>query len=321
MDRARLRGRDLGAGAAQVEHEDLIAGAVHAQDAAADRRESSPAQSHRLPLRAAERRAVARRSPARRAASQRLAQIVVLDRARRAARASAQRRRSAAAARRRRFGCAGSGPWRKAILPTQRQPRWALTRSTIDRRRRAAPRARRRRRCAAPASPARVGASGSRLAPRGGHCSWIGRAKRGDLRADDLRPVRDRLVSPRPRAASAGPIDVADKHAERRRRRARGFVIARARLEMSAMERQSRPRAHSLKAGRNRRAASRLVGPPPPRPCRGAPSRARRPIPIGSGCRKCCCSRPRRRRRRPISRSSCARWPMSRRSPPRRSRR
>jgi hypothetical protein len=100
----------------------------------------------------------------------------------------------------------GSGPCRKAILSTHRQPRCAFTRATIT-----------EALCCASSAKApstlstrvagTVGASGLRFAARGGHCSSIGRACRASASPTIAGQSAIRLVSLKPRAASASAIN------------------------------------------------------------------------------------------------------------------
>ena len=177
MDGARVFRRRAGARTPHVEHEDRVAGAVHARNRAAGERMAGD-QAPSLPLafgrpRRPRRRAdlsIARapsRVTASRNSSSTMAEAAAL------AAASAASEGSGAG---RRFSLSGgSGPCRKAILSTHRQPRCAFTRATIT-----------EALCCASSAKApstlstsvagTVGASGLRLAARGGHCSSIGRA-------------------------------------------------------------------------------------------------------------------------------------------------
>ena len=122
-----------GRAAAQVERQDLVAGAVHPRDAAADEQSSGRVEmvsvswlSGKGGISPSPRGC---RSPARRAGSARRE-----ARRRRSSRRTSRpwrwRGRWAAVCAARRLSSA-SGPWRKATLPTQRQPRCALTRSMM----------------------------------------------------------------------------------------------------------------------------------------------------------------------------------------------
>ena len=208
MDRARLLRRRQGRAAAQVEHQDLVAGAVHAGDVCA-------------PARAL---VIAPRSSITRAPSFASAFPQILGR--RCRRAISPARASASALggafRTALSSCGGSGPCRNASRSTQRQPKMR-----IDARDDASSHvARLQREGAVDPSTSVAGAlgpSGSRLAPRGGHCNCTGRAKAAICAPTISGQSLTRLASPRPRAASARPHKVVEERAERRRRRRAGF--------------------------------------------------------------------------------------------------
>ena len=188
MDGARFLGA-AGAGAAQVEDEDLVARAVHARDRAARKRMARRSRRY-APFAVGRSRPVhARRWSIARAPS----------------RVKASRNASSSMARRRCGGFrsasrAGRGT---ALLRERRQRSLpegdfldaAPAKMSVDPRndhRGAVLRFQRERAVHSEhQSCGGGGASGSRFAPRGGHCSSIGRAKARDRLADDRGPVGD----------------------------------------------------------------------------------------------------------------------------------
>ena len=178
--------------APQVEDQDLVAGAVHARDCAPGQRMAGTKPSgppSRLGRAAARRGAPSCRSPARRAGRPPRAS----PRSRFARRRRAPRLDAASdgiGATRRWSLSGGSGPWRKAILSTQRQPRWAFTRATMT-----------EALCCASSANAPstlstsvagfAGASGSRLAATRRPLELDRAGVAGESLADDRRPVRD----------------------------------------------------------------------------------------------------------------------------------
>ena len=173
MDRAQLLRRRQDRGAAQVEHENLVADAVHPGDAAA--RQGAGGNAECLAVSSLANRAP--HGPVDRPRAELRQGLAQAPRPRSAPRARSPRACAlalgAGGARRFPFSSA-SGPCRKAILSMQRQPRCALTRSTMI-----------ALACWASSAKApstrstRVAgavSSGPRLAPRGGHWIWIGRA-------------------------------------------------------------------------------------------------------------------------------------------------
>ena len=154
-----------------------VAGAVHARTRrpASGWREPKPSVSLRG---SGARRAAPARRPVDRPRAEprhRLAQVVVLDRRGGGARGGFRR------VGRGRRGAALFLHWRQRTLPERDLLDAAPAEMRVhpgddDRARCAAPRARRRLRPSGSASPRAIGASGSRLAARGGHWSSIGRA-------------------------------------------------------------------------------------------------------------------------------------------------
>ena len=215
-----------------------------------------------------------------------------------------------------------SGPWRKAILPMQRQPRCALTRSTMSGGRMlrlqregafdAQHQSRRPRR--------RVG-----IAPGGARrpLHFDRPAACGDLRAGDFAPVGHQARLAEALARQSGLDELGEELAERRSRRSAlsspavsspAFVPP----MIGAMKRHivEPLNLDSRRSGRAARGVARLVGPPPAHSTLARASRASRRTPIASGCPKSCCSRRRCRRRRLISSASSRSGRASKISPP-----
>ena len=205
------------------------------------------------------------RSPARRAAPAPRADL----RPRLASpRAPAPAPRRSAAARAGAVAASGNGPWRKAIFPTHRQPRCALTRSTMSRARWLASMAKAQSMRSTSVAGAR-GAVGIGLGAARRPVEPLETGEAGDSSPTISGQCDTRPVSLKPRAASAGPTR-APRCAPSRV--AKGFFFSARRLEAFGHDRQS-------SAFHARRQSARLVRPPPPRnlPWRAAPGEAADP--------------------------------------------
>ena len=229
MNGARVRPAPAERPRPQVEDQDLVAGAVHARDRAPGQRMAGD-QAFSPPSRLG--RAAARE--ARRPVDHPRAEPGRPPRAGPRPRSARRRRARRFAARRDRRDAAlvassgGSGPWRKAILPMQRQPRCAFTRATMI-----------EALCCASSANAPstrstsvagvAGASGSRLAGTRRPLQLDRAGVAGEGRADDLRPVGDQARSRRgPRAASAAATSPAMNSPSGSAPRRAGFIMARA---------------------------------------------------------------------------------------------
>ena len=176
MDDARILRRRAPGRTPQVEHEDSVSSPIHTRDREAGERMAGDKPYPLLEIRvppAPRRRAdlSIARAPSWVTAS-RNPSSTIGEAATRAASCAA----SEGAGSGRRFSLSGGkGPCRKAILSTHRQPRCAFARATITEALCCASSANALSTLSTKVAPA-TGASGSRLAARGGHCSSIGRA-------------------------------------------------------------------------------------------------------------------------------------------------